>query len=115
MQKLYVIVRSDLAPGLQLAQACHALRLFAADHPEVDKAWYEGSSNLVVLQAPSEEELLALAARAGEVPTSVFREPDLGDEVTAIALGPTGAGLVSQLPLALRKSVGSERVEPASC
>ena len=80
------------------------MRQFVADHPEVDKAWYEGSNNLVVLQVPNEDELLLLLALAlaRDVPVTSFREPDLDDEVTAVALGPSGAGIVRQLPLALR-------------
>lgn len=107
MEKLFVIVRADLPAGLQVAQACHALRQFVAEHPEVDKAWFEGSNNLVVLQVPSEGDLTTLASRAHEVPTSVFREPDMGDQVTAIALGPTGSALVAQLPLALRTKLAA--------
>ena len=102
MEKLFVIVRADLPAGLQVAQACHALRQFVAEHPETDRAWFEGSNNLVVLQVPSEGALLALAERAHGVPASVFREPDLGDQATAIAIGPAGSALVAQLPLALR-------------
>ncbi len=104
MGKLYVVVRADLPAGAQLAQACHGLRAFVAAHPEIDRAWYEQSNNLVCLAVPSEAHLLELAARAEarDVATAVFREPDEGDSVTAIALGPAGARLVSSLPLALR-------------
>lgn len=102
MDKLYIVVRADLPPGMQIAQACHALRQFTSVHSEIDRAWYEGSNNLVVLQVPGEDELFDLLARAGEIPITSFREPDLDDDVTAIAIGPQGSGLVSQLPLALR-------------
>lgn len=104
MEKLYVVVRADLPAGAQLAQACHGMRAFVAAHPDVDRAWYEGSNNLVCLQVPGEAELLALARRAEErgVPVAVFREPDFADEVTAVAIAPAGARLVSSLPLALR-------------
>lgn len=102
--KLYVIVRSDLPAGAQLAQACHGLRAFVAEHPAVDRAWYETSNNLVALQVPDEHALIALADRAAEdgIPHALFLEPDFDNEATAIALGPTGRRLVSSLPLALR-------------
>ena len=105
MDKLYIIVRNDLAPGLQTAQACHALRAFVEEHPEVDQSWHRNSNNLVVLQVEDEEALLDLADQlwCEEVPMSVFSEPDLDDSHTAIAAGPTAKRLVSELRLALRE------------
>jgi peptidyl-tRNA hydrolase len=99
---MYIIVRADLKPGLQAAQACHALRLFSAEHPEEDRAWYEGSNNLVLLQIPNEAELLKLKERANGTPLALFREPDINDEATALAIAPSGRRLVSNLPLLLR-------------
>jgi len=96
------VVRADLKPGLQAAQACHALRLFSAEHPEEDRAWYEGSNNLVLLQVPDEKALLALRDQANGCPASLFREPDVGDEATALALGSSARRIVSNLPLLLR-------------
>jgi peptidyl-tRNA hydrolase len=102
--KLYIIVRSDLSPGLQAAQACHALRLFTEEHPEEDKKWYTESNNLVLLQVPNETELLALKERAEAdgIPASLFREPDVDNEATALALGPEGRKLLCNLPLLLK-------------
>ena len=102
--KLYVIVRGDLPPGAQVAQACHGLRAFAEGYPEIDRAWYDGSNNLIVLSVPDLAELESLRCRAQEasVPVTAFCEPDFDDELTAIAIAPDGARLVSSLPLALR-------------
>lgn len=100
--KLYIIVRADLKPGLQAAQACHALRLFSEEHPAEDRAWYENSNNLVLLQVPDEEALLELRERANGTPTSLFREPDVDDEATALAIAPSGRKLISNLPLMLK-------------
>lgn len=102
--KLYIIVRSDLPAGAQVAQSCHAIRLFGAQHPEVDEEWYQHSNNLVCLQVPDLSALLELADQAelGGHLHSVFREPDFGDEPTAMALEPAAWKLVSTLPLALR-------------
>lgn len=102
IDRMYIIVRNDLKPGLQAAQACHALRLFGAEHPEEDRSWYEGSNNLVLLQVPDEEALLGLLERSSGISSSLFREPDLGDEATALALEARGRRLVSNLPLLLR-------------
>lgn len=102
--KLYVIVRSDIAPGLQAAQSCHALRLFAEEHPGIDREWYRQSNNLVVLAAESAEGLVGLARdlAASGVEVSLFREPDLGNEPTALAVAPAGSRRLRRLPLALR-------------
>ena len=100
--KLYIIVRNDLAPGLQAAQACHALRLFVEEHPAEEKKWYTESNNIVLLQVPNEAELLSLKKRANGYPASLFREPDVDDEATALALAPDAKPITSNLPLLLK-------------
>lgn len=109
--KLFIVTRSDLAPGARVAQSVHAALQYAHEHRDATRTWFESSNNLVALEAPDEPWLVSIAerARAAGVPVSVFREPDFGDAVTAIALGPAGARLVSSLPLALRppKSVAA--------
>lgn len=105
MQKLFVVVRRDLAPGAMLAQACHGLRAFAAAHPELDAAWYRESNNLVCLEVEDEAALERLRARAeaAGVAYATFREPDFDDAVTSIAIAPDGWRLVSSLPLAMKE------------
>ncbi len=104
MNKLYVVVRSDLPPGDQLAQSCHAVAEFGVLSPERFTAWAKAQRNLVVLQAPSRTALdiirVQLLDDGHQVAT--FHEPDLQDELTAIAFGGEAARLVSQLALALR-------------
>jgi len=102
--KLYLVTRQDLPPGARAAQLCHALRQFGEDHPEVDRDWFRRSNTLVLLEGKDEHALSDLAdkARLSGVPVAVFREPDLADALTAIAVGPKGKRLVRGLPLALR-------------
>ena len=57
MQRLYVVVRADLAPGAQLAQSCHALSAFAHQYRAEHEAWQSGEQNLVVLSVPDENAL----------------------------------------------------------
>lgn len=104
MGKLYVIVRADLPAGAQVAQSCHAMRLFSAEHTEIDRQWYAESNNLVCLQVPDEAALCELAKRARDhsVACSLFEEPDFQMEATALTISPVGRALVSNLPLALR-------------
>ena len=80
MEKLYIVVRSDISPGLQAAQACHALRQFAHRHPDLDREWFQGSNNIVILQAPSLDRLALLEEKASEggvahVPREPLGEP----------------------------------------
>jgi len=103
--KLYVAVREDLPPGLQAAQACHAVREFTARHPDLDQEWFERSKTLVLVGVPDEAAVHALARAAAHAgaPFAVNLEPDLGDQVTAIALtGKEAKRLMRELPLLLR-------------
>lgn len=59
-----------------------------------------------MVSVPDELALAELATRATEegIARTVWREPDLGNEITAVALEPgeVAARLCAQLPLALR-------------
>ena len=104
MKRLYVIVRGDLDPGDQLAQAVHAACTFSREHDALFCAWHDGDNNLVVLSVPTEHDLGALLerARVTALVCSEVHEPDLSDELTAIAVDDRIATMVSSLPLALR-------------
>lgn len=101
MEKLYVIVRNDLSPGLQCAQACHAQHAFITKFPERAEAW---KGNLVVLQVSDEKELNELyrVLQWEHYPRVRFKEPDLGGQLTAIATSGDAYKWLSNLPLALR-------------
>ncbi len=107
--KLYVIARADLAPGVLLAQACHAAIAYGFRHPEEAAAWFWDSSNLVILECPDEAGIRRLTelAKAASIPYVLFKEPDLDMAVTAAAFGGGIRKLVSSLPLALRKASAS--------
>ena len=104
--KLYVVTRQDISFGYQGVQAQHAIVEFCFQHPEIAKTWYENSNYLGFLSVANENELMALAeqAAANDIHVSVFREPDVDNEVTAIAIapGPKSKKLVSKLELALK-------------
>lgn len=89
--KLYAIARADLPVGLRTAQVGHALIAWAL-------AYGEPPENLVVLSVKNLAELTALSERL-EGDVIRFREPDLGDELTAIAAGPALWRALSNLPL----------------
>lgn len=102
--KMYVVVRSDLNFGSQLAQALHGRDEFIADHPEVNHTWRQKSNTIVVLHAKDEGHLLTLHGKACQlgIPCSVFREPDLDDQTTCLVLGPSDhtRKITDKLPLA---------------
>jgi peptidyl-tRNA hydrolase len=105
---LYVITRSDLSLGYQAVQSMHALREFVQEHPETDREWYSKSNYLALLSVKNEHDLVVLLHKAAStgLRVSVFREPDVGNEITAIALepGPKSKRLCSSLPLAFNTS-----------
>jgi peptidyl-tRNA hydrolase len=105
--RLYVVVRADLSRGLQIAQSVHAAFHFSAEHPDLVGPWLRDSNFLVVCSVPTEGDLMDLisAAHAKGIERSAVREPDLDDEITAVAFAPGDAArrLCSALPLALRE------------
>lgn len=92
--KLYLVTRGDLAHGQQAVQAAHALREFTA---------YTKSNTLALLSIEDECSLQGLLERARRrgVHVAPFHEPDRNNELTALAIGPTGKSLCRRLPLAL--------------
>lgn len=104
--RLVLVTRGDLMPGYQSVQPAHALAEFMVTFPTVSRRWYKNHKNLVVLAAPSELALINLFKKAEELRLKcvIFKEPDIGNEVTAIAIEPNELTyrLTSSLPLALR-------------
>jgi len=103
--KLYLVTRRDMQPGYQAVQSCHAMRQFTADYPERDMQWYRGSNYIALLSVTDEVELMRLIAAAKDngLRWSAFREPDVGGQITAVAIEPhpRTSKLCSGLPLAL--------------
>ena len=99
------MTRADLRPGQQAVQACHVLRQFAEDHPATERDWHRESNYLALLAVPDEPALVRLLERADQqgIRSAVFREPDLGHALTAVAFEPGAASrrLCDGLPLAL--------------
>lgn len=104
--KLYLVTRRDISPGYQGVQSIHAMRQFTADHPDVDAEWFTASNYLAWLSTENEIELMRLIIQANDIGLkwSAFREPDVGGQITAIAIeaGPSTAELCKDLPRALK-------------
>lgn len=99
MDKLFVIVDARLRSGLKMAQACHAMRLFADEHAELERRWYTESSNIVILE---HDELVGIARDLGSLGYAIshFHEPDLDDALTAVCVEPRAGRHLSTMKLA---------------
>lgn len=97
--KLYVIVDSELSPGLKAAQGIHAVAKFAEKHPDVYWDWYINSNNIVVLES-SEIVRMALTMQLSGYRSVHFREPDLDNAITAVCVEPKARKALSTLRLA---------------
>lgn len=105
--KLYVVTRRDIPPGYQGVQSQHAAVQFVFDHAERGVDWFRCSNFLAWLSVADEVELMRLiiVAKDNHVRWSAFREPDVGGQITAIALepGPKTIEMCKGLPLALKE------------
>lgn len=89
-----------------MAQAVHAAFEFSHQHPDITGYWLASSNYIVIVSVPDEAALHTLcceAIRRG-LTTTVVREPDVNDEVTALAIEPglTAQKLCATMPLALK-------------
>lgn len=105
-EKLYLVTREDLPPSQQAVQACHAMTEFLMEHKDEGSRWHSTSNTLAFLAVSDETSLHRLASKASRrgFRFSLFREPDRGDELTAIALEPGARAILRDLKLALPSS-----------
>lgn len=81
---LYVIVRNDLSRSQKAVQGIHASAELLLNHGSLH--WDNGT--VVFLKVRDENELVSIENKLKEdsVTYSFFREPDIGNQITAIAL-----------------------------
>lgn len=115
-QKLYIIVRNDLEPGLQAAQATHAITDLIFKYPEEAAQWREKSNYVVILSTKDEKSLhkLAQKLKKAKAKLALFLEPDINMEATALAVLPGDSTwrLLAKLPLALKEKPHEELSDP---
>ena len=89
-RKIYIVVRKDLPYGSPCAQVAHALTEFSIKYPVDFHDWYNMSNTIAVLQVPTMVELAILCDKAEfeGVRKAEFHEPDLNNELTAVAFEP---------------------------
>jgi len=89
--KIYIVTHQELSTGYQTAQSAHAIAELLMAEPVIASKWHRDSNSIIVLAAKNAKELFFLneqSISAGLSPV-IFREPDLMDEITAIAFAPS--------------------------
>lgn len=83
MHRLYVLTRQDIGPVYAGVQAGHAVAEYLIQHPQTP--WR--NSTLIYLVVENEEELNLWGERLSSegIKFAEFKEPDIGDQKTAIA------------------------------
>jgi len=81
--KLYVIVRKDLSPSQRAVQAGHAVAEFLLRGPF--SRWSNGTLVYLGVKGLNQLENLKYKLQSLDIQFTEFREPDIGDQVTAIA------------------------------
>lgn len=98
------MTHGNLSAGYQVAQVAHVMAEYILHRPQTAKYWHHLSNSLIVLEAKDAEALSELQEKAKLKGLDVqeFREPDLGDEITALAFSPSKntRKFLSNLPLA---------------
>lgn len=81
---MYVVVRTDLEKSSSAVQAGHALAQYCIDYPEHQTEW--NNNYLIYLVAENEQQLEELLYKLSlkDLEVSIFREPDLDNQITAI-------------------------------
>ena len=89
-------------------QSAHAVADFIISHHEVAKVWHEQSNYLIILSVPTEYDLqrTAQTLSAANLLFSPFHEPDIDNQLTAIAIEPSDEAkkFCSQFKLAFKKA-----------
>jgi len=81
--KMFIIVRKDLSQSQRAVQAGHALAEFLLHSPF--SRWQNGTLIYLGVKGLRQLENLKRKMELYEIPYTEFREPDIGNEVTAIA------------------------------
>lgn len=93
MKQIYVLVRLDLPLAQQVVQAAHAANEIGKIEGNCD------TKSLILCGIESEKALLLEKEKLQDFPHVLFREPDIGDEATALAVIPPQKKLCRHLKL----------------
>lgn len=90
MNKMFILVRKDLSQIYRIVQGAHALAQYALEHTQLFNEW--NNHTIVFLDVNGENSLYKWNDKlhySGK-DISVFHEPDIGNQVTAIACYDSG-------------------------
>jgi len=105
MNRIYTLTRTDISAGQQAVQAGHSLAQYIIDwNPHITKDWANGS--IINLGLGSEKSLKRWIKKIEKyrLKYSIFREPDMNNEITSIAVLSDGK-IFKGIPLLLNKKV----------
>lgn len=95
--------------GYRSVQSCHAAINFIFEHPGRGDPWFHNSNTLVQLEVNNEEQLKLLIRKCQQLDLcyTVFREPDIGNQITAVAIEPSDITrkLVRNIPLLFKDKI----------
>ena len=83
MKKLFILVRKDLSTSQQAVQAGHAVAEFLLHSNFSD--WDNGTLIYLGVKGLYQLEKWMLNLKELDIPFTIFKEPDIGNEPTAIA------------------------------
>jgi hypothetical protein len=97
--------------------ASHAAIQFVFDHPEIAKLWIK-DPYLAQLSCADEDELKNIIEKLqkNHINYSIFREPDLDNQITAIAVEPSDKSrrILSCYPLMLKEYKSIDKIDKNS-
>lgn len=98
-----------MSDGYQAVQSTHAAINFTFEHPTRAGPWFSNSNYLVQLVLKDEKQLKLLIQKLdrANLDVTIFKEPDIGNQITAIAvmLEPDQQVLVSKIPLLFKSKI----------
>ena len=88
---MYIVTRNDISLQYQIPQVTHAAIQFANDYPLEQEKWFKESNTVVILAAKDIKQLKQFenSLKEKNIKFSSFYEPDIGNELTAIAIVPS--------------------------
>lgn len=106
-QYLYVLVRQDIPPGLQLAQVGHATAEWALYHQRQAEQWMRDSNYIAVLGVADEAELLRWAEELPDDEIHLVFEPDIAGHTALVVSPGEHWRKLSELPCAGKEVVAA--------
>lgn len=104
-----------MSDGYKAVQSTHAAINFIFEHPGRAGPWFTDSNYLIQLELKNEKQLKLLIQKCEQYQLyyTVFREPDIGNQITAVAIEPSKITqkLVSKIPLLFKNKITQYETE----